>query len=128
MPWIRRARAQGGVSPRSAGFRAAVPAHAMLARVEWTSQRPGRDPRDAGTSKGEVMSTESKKTPWYLWPFVALWRLVTGILVLTGRLVAVILGLVFVLIGALLSATVVGAIVGVPLILFGGLLVLRGLF
>jgi hypothetical protein len=74
------------------------------------------------------MSTESKKTPWYLWPFVALWRLVTGILVLTGRLVAVILGLVFVLIGALLSATVVGAIVGVPLILFGGLLVLRGLF
>lgn len=74
------------------------------------------------------MSTESKKTPWYFWPFVALWRLVTGILVLTGRLVAVILGLVFVLIGALLSATVVGAIVGVPLILFGGLLVLRGLF
>jgi len=74
------------------------------------------------------MSTETKKTPWYLWPFVALWRLVTGILVLTGRLVAVILGLVFVLFGALLSATVVGAIVGVPLILFGGLLVVRGLF
>jgi len=74
------------------------------------------------------MSTETKKAPWYLWPFVALWRLVTGILVLTGRLVAVILGLVFVLIGALLSATVVGAIVGVPLILFGGLLVVRGLF
>jgi hypothetical protein len=74
------------------------------------------------------MSTETKKTRWYLWPFVALWRLVTGILVLTGRLVAVILGLVFVLIGALLSATVVGAIVGVPLILFGGLLVVRGLF
>jgi len=74
------------------------------------------------------MSTETKKTPWSLWPFVALWRLVTGILVLTGRLVAVILGLVFVLIGALLSATVVGAIVGVPLILFGGLLVVRGLF
>ena len=74
------------------------------------------------------MSTETKKTPWYLWPFVALWRLVTGILVLTGRLVAVILGLVFVLIGALLGATVVGAIVGVPLILFGGLMVVRGLF
>jgi hypothetical protein len=74
------------------------------------------------------MSTETKKTPWYFWPFVALWRLVTGILILTGRLVAVILGLVFVLIGALLSATVVGAIVGVPLLLFGGLLVVRGLF
>lgn len=74
------------------------------------------------------MNPQDKKTPWYLWPFVALWRLVTGILVLTGRLVAVILGLVFVLVGAVLSATVVGAILGVPLILFGGLLVLRGLF
>jgi len=74
------------------------------------------------------MSTEPKRTPWYLWPFVALWRLVSGILVVTGRLVAVVLGLVFVLVGALLSATVVGAIVGVPLILFGGLLVIRGLF
>jgi hypothetical protein len=74
------------------------------------------------------MSPEPKRTPWYLWPFVALWRLVSGILVATGRLVAVIIGLVFVLVGALLSATVVGAIVGVPLILFGGLLVVRGLF
>ncbi len=74
------------------------------------------------------MSTEPKRTPWYLWPFVALWRLVSGILIVTGRLVAVVLGLVFVLVGALLSATVVGAIVGVPLILFGGLLVIRGLF
>jgi hypothetical protein len=74
------------------------------------------------------MSNEPKKTPWYLWPFVALWRLIGGILVLTGRLVAMILGLVLVLVGALLSATVVGAIVGVPLILFGGLLVVRGLF
>jgi len=74
------------------------------------------------------MNPEDKKTPWYLWPLVALWRLVTGILMLTGRLVAVILGLVFVLVGAVLSATVVGAILGVPLILFGGLLVLRGLF
>jgi len=74
------------------------------------------------------MSTEPKRTPWFLWPFVALWRLVSGILIVTGRLVAVVLGLVFVLVGALLSATVVGAIVGVPLILFGGLLVVRGLF
>jgi len=31
-------------------------------------------------------------------------------------------------VGALLSATVVGAIVGVPLLLFGALLVIRGLF
>lgn len=74
------------------------------------------------------MASDPKPTAWYLWPFVALWRLLTGILALTGRLVAVVLGLVFVLVGALLSATVVGAIVGVPLLLFGALLVIRGLF
>jgi hypothetical protein len=78
--------------------------------------------------KGINVNADRKPTPWYLWPFVALWRLLTGILALTGRLVAVILGLVFVLVGALLSATVVGAFVGVPLLLFGALLVIRGLF
>jgi len=78
--------------------------------------------------KGTNVKADPKPTPWYLWPFVALWRLLTGILAITGRLVAVVLGLAFVLVGALLSATVVGAIVGVPLLLFGALLVIRGLF
>lgn len=72
--------------------------------------------------------TEDKNTPWIFWPFVALWRLVTWILELTGRLVAVVLGLVFMAVGAILSVTVVGAFIGVPLFLFGGLLVFRGLF
>ena len=72
--------------------------------------------------------TEEKNTPWIFWPFVALWRLVTWILELTGRLVAVILGLVFMAVGAILSVTVVGAFIGVPLFLFGMLLVFRGMF
>jgi hypothetical protein len=59
---------------------------------------------------------------------VALWRLVTWILELTGRLVAVVLGVVFMAVGAILSVTVVGAILGVPLFLFGVLLTFRGLF
>jgi len=28
-----------------------------------------------------------REVPWYLWPFCALWLLVTGILCLTDRLV-----------------------------------------
>jgi hypothetical protein len=40
--------------------------------------------------------------PWYAWPFVALWKLIAGIVALTGRLVAVILGLVLMLVGILL--------------------------
>jgi len=72
--------------------------------------------------------TEDKKVPILLWPFVALWRLVGFILEMAGRLVAVILGFVLILVGILLSLTIAGAIVGVPLGLFGIMLVFRGLF
>jgi hypothetical protein len=41
---------------------------------------------------------------------------------------AVILGLVLILVGTILSLTVIGAAVGVPIGVFGILLVLRGLF
>jgi hypothetical protein len=74
------------------------------------------------------MAKAKKETHWILWPFVAIWRLLTWILGLTGRLVAIILGVVFMIVGVIISATVVGAIVGVPLVVFGFLLVLRGLF
>jgi hypothetical protein len=76
------------------------------------------------------MSADLKQhnVPWYLWPFWAVWRLVIGIVALTGRFVAVILGLVLMVIGILLSLTVIGALVGVPLFIIGVLLVFRGLF
>jgi len=74
------------------------------------------------------MSTNPKRTPWFVWPFVALWRLLAGIVEVTGRLVAVILGAVLMIVGALVSLTVVGAVVGVPLAILGFLLILRGLF
>ena len=71
---------------------------------------------------------ETKKVPWYLWPFWALWKLVAGIVTATGRLVAVIIGLVFLIVGVVLTVTIVGAIVGIPFIIFGLLLMVRGLF
>ena len=40
------------------------------------------------------MTKQTLSTPWYLWPFAALWRLVAGIIAVSGRLVAMILGLV----------------------------------
>jgi hypothetical protein len=73
-------------------------------------------------------TTESRSIPWYLWPFWAIWRLLSFIVELTGRLVAVVLGLVLMIVGALVSLTVIGAVIGVPLILIGFLLVLRGFF
>lgn len=74
------------------------------------------------------MTKEKKKTPWLLWPFVAIWNLVAWILQLTGRLVAAILGLVFMILGALLTVTVIGAVVGLPMIVFGFLLMVRSIF
>ena len=71
---------------------------------------------------------EKKTVPWFLWPFVALWKLVAFILQLTGRVVGVVLGLALVIAGILVSLTVVGAIVGIPLAIVGLLLIIRGIF
>jgi hypothetical protein len=43
-------------------------------------------------------------------------------------LLAMALGLVFILVGVIVSLTIVGAIVGVPLAIIGLLLLLRGIF
>ena len=66
--------------------------------------------------------------PWYLWPFVMLWKLIAGIVEFTGRFVAMILGIVFMIVGVVLSLTIIGAIVGVPLAIIGLLIFLRGVF
>ena len=63
-----------------------------------------------------------------LWPFRFLWRLVTGILELTGRLVAAIIGIVLMIVGLVLTLTVIGAIIGIPLLIFGFMLMVRSLF
>jgi hypothetical protein len=72
--------------------------------------------------------SDRARVPWYLWPFVAVWRLVSGILNLTGRLIGIILGVVLMALGIVISLTVVGAIVGIPLVVLGFMLIVRGLF
>lgn len=72
--------------------------------------------------------SDTKRFSWVMWPFEALWWLVTTILALTGRFIVVVLGAFLMLIGGLISATLVGAMIGIPLLFFGVLLVLRGLF
>ena len=63
-----------------------------------------------------------------MWPFVALWKLLAGIIEVTGRLVAALVGLVLMIAGLVLTLTIVGAVVGIPLIIFGFLLMIRGFF
>lgn len=74
------------------------------------------------------MASRTRSTPWIFWPFEALARLVGGIIVLTGRLVAALLGLVLLIAGIALTVTIIGAIVGIPLAAFGLMLMVRGIF
>ena len=75
------------------------------------------------------MTTQTKQhIPWYLWPFAAIWKLLAVIVEMTGRFVAMVLGLLLILVGFIVSLTIVGAIVGIPLALIGLLLLLRGIF
>lgn len=63
-----------------------------------------------------------------LLPFrFAMWLLAT-ILSLTGRLAAFCIGLALCVAGVILCMTMVGAILGVPLLIFGGGLMLRSIF
>jgi hypothetical protein len=72
--------------------------------------------------------SEKNKVPWYLYPFWLIWKLVAGIILFTGRLVGAILGLVLMIVGIVASLTIVGLIVGIPLIIFGFLLMMRSIF
>jgi hypothetical protein len=69
-----------------------------------------------------------RRLRWIAWPFKVFWHLNATIVRLTGRMLAVILGAVLMLVGVLVSLTVVGAIIGIPLAVIGLLIILRGLF
>ncbi len=71
---------------------------------------------------------EEKRIPWFLWPFYALWRLLTFILEATGRLVLGVLGIAIMVVGLVISLTIVGAPVGIPIAILGFLLLLRAFF
>jgi hypothetical protein len=70
----------------------------------------------------------NKPVQWILWPFQALWRLLTWILELTGRLILGVIGFILVAVGIVLSLSVIGAIVGIPMVLLGFLMMLRAVF
>lgn len=57
-----------------------------------------------------------------------LWRLVTAVLTMTGRLIVLAIGLALLLVGMLFTMTGIGAVIGVPLIALGLLLIARGIF
>lgn len=69
-----------------------------------------------------------RRTPLLLWPVVLCWRFVTMIANLTGILLAILIGLVLMIVGWFLISTIFGAFIGIPLFIFGLLLLIRGLY
>jgi len=66
--------------------------------------------------------------PWVLWPFYAIWKLLTLILNITGRIICALLGIAMMVAGVAISMSIVGAVIGIPLASFGFLLSVRALF
>ena len=75
-----------------------------------------------------MSDSNEKGVPLLLWPFYAIWKLLTFILEMVGRFLAAILGIVLMFAGVGIAMTIVGAPVGVPVAAFGLLLLIRALF
>lgn len=63
-----------------------------------------------------------------LWPVTLPFRLIAFFVSLAGRLALLLMGLVMIAVGVIVTFTVIGACAGIPLILLGVALVIRGLF
>jgi hypothetical protein len=66
--------------------------------------------------------------PILLWPFYAIWRLLTFILEFVGRLLCALLGIGLMAAGVAITITVVAAPIGIPIAAVGFLLVIRSIF
>jgi len=75
-----------------------------------------------------MAESRQSRVPLLLWPFYAVWKLLSFVLELTGRLLCALLGVAFMAAGVILSLSVAGAVIGVPIAAFGFLLAVRALF
>lgn len=75
-----------------------------------------------------MSESTQNNVPLLLWPFYAVWRLLTFVLNITGRVICLVLGIALMMAGVTITLTVVGATPGVALTALGLLLVVRALF
>ena len=75
-----------------------------------------------------MTGSNKKSIPILLWPFYAVWRLVTFVFELIGRILSALLGIGFMFAGVAITLSVVGAPFGIPLAALGFLLLVRSLF
>ena len=75
-----------------------------------------------------MSDSNETRVPILLWPFYAIWRLLTFILNIVGRLLCALLGLAFMIGGVVITMSVIGAPLGIPLAALGFLLLIRAVF
>lgn len=63
-----------------------------------------------------------------LFPFFAIWTFIGILFKLLGRLMSAVVGIAVFIVGLVLTFTVVGAIVGIPILILGFLMVIRSVF
>jgi hypothetical protein len=68
------------------------------------------------------------RVPILLWPFYAVWRLLTLVVELIGRLLCGILGIGLMIAGVTITLSIIGAPLGIPLASVGFLLLVRSIF
>ena len=73
-----------------------------------------------------VMS--DRDVPILLWPFYAIWRLLTFIVEMVGRLICALIGLALMAAGTAITITVLAAPIGIPIAAVGFLLLVRAVF
>ncbi len=76
----------------------------------------------------EYAARPRRRIPWWSWPIVLLWRLVTALVKLTGILLALLIGLVCMMVGVALCMTFFGAVFGIPIFIVGLFFTLRALY
>ena len=73
-----------------------------------------------------VMS--ERAIPVLLWPFYAIWRLLTFVVEMVGRLICALIGLALMAAGTAITITVLAAPIGIPIAAVGFLLLVRAVF
>lgn len=75
-----------------------------------------------------IIDTKRNSVPWFLWPIILPLKLVFFIISLCGRFLGLILAVLLIILGKFLTATIIGAIIGIPMLLIGILLAFGCLF
>lgn len=75
-----------------------------------------------------MANMSDRDVPLLLWPFYAIWRLLTFVVEMVGRLICAVIGLALMAAGTAITITILAAPIGIPIAAVGFLLLVRSVF